>query len=212
MDLEDERRQLILDLGSRYTEISKKVLDAMNLVPRHLFIPEKEGRNAYADHPLSIGSGQTISAPHMVAIMCDLLDLHPGHKVLEVGCGSGYHAAVMAEMVRPGGHVYAIERIKKLVKSAQETLSVTGYEDVSVTSGDGSQGLAQYAPFDRISVACSAPEIPDILVQQLEVGGKMVIPVGQYLQELYLVTKKNGTTKERKGGVIFVPLVGKYGF
>jgi protein-L-isoaspartate(D-aspartate) O-methyltransferase len=212
MDLKKERKQMILKIGSRYSDISKKVLDAMNLVPRHLFIPEKERRDAYADHPLSIGSGQTISAPHMVAIMCDLLDLQPGHKVLEVGCGSGYHAAVMAELVRPGGHVYAIERIKKLVKSAQETLSATGYEDVTVTSGDGSQGLAQYAPFDRISVACSAPKIPDILVQQLEVGGKMVIPVGQYLQELYLVTRKNGTIKERKGGVVFVPLIGKYGF
>ncbi|MCK5216770.1 MAG: protein-L-isoaspartate O-methyltransferase [Methanosarcinales archaeon] len=212
MDFKDQRTRLIRNLKSRNEEISNRVIDAMELVPRHLFVPENERINAYVDRPLSIGSGQTISAPHMVAIMCSLLDLHPGHRVLEVGCGMGYHAAVMSQLVRPGGHVYAVERIKILGESAKKNLLESGYEDVTVVIEDGSQGLPQQAPFDRISVACTAPEIPDILIEQLTQGGKMVIPVGQYMQELYLVTRSNGITKEKKGGVIFVPLIGKYGF
>ncbi|PPA79677.1 MAG: protein-L-isoaspartate(D-aspartate) O-methyltransferase [Candidatus Methanomarinus sp.] len=212
MDFKDQRTRLIRNLKSRNEEISNRVIDAMELVPRHLFVPENERINAYVDRPLSIGSGQTISAPHMVAIMCSLLDLRPGHRVLEVGCGMGYHAAVMSQLVRPGGHVYAVERIKILGESAKKNLLESGYEDVTVMIEDGSQGLPQQAPFDRISVACTAPEIPDILIEQLTQGGKMVIPVGQYMQELYLVTRSNGITKEKKGGVIFVPLIGKYGF
>ncbi|MFV9631273.1 MAG: protein-L-isoaspartate O-methyltransferase [Methanosarcinales archaeon] len=212
MDFKDQRTRLIRNLKSRNEEISNRVIDAMELVPRHLFVPENERINAYADRPLPIGSGQTISAPHMVAIMCSLLDLRPGHRVLEVGCGMGYHAAVMSQLVRPGGHVYAVERIKILGESAKKNLLESGYEDVTVVIEDGSQGLPQQAPFDRISVACTAPEIPDILIEQLTQGGKMVIPVGQYMQELYLITRSNGIIKEKKGGVIFVPLIGKYGF
>lgn len=212
MDFKDQRTRLIRNLKSINEEISNRVIDAMELVPRHLFIPENERINAYVDRPLSIGSGQTISAPHMVAIMCSLLDLHPGHRVLEVGCGMGYHAAVMSQLVRPGGHVYAVERIKILGESAKKNLLESGYENVTVVIEDGSQGLPQQAPFDRISVACTAPEIPDILIEQLTQGGKMVIPVGQHMQELYLVTRSNGIIKEKKGGVIFVPLIGKYGF
>ena len=212
MDFKDQRTRLIQNLRSRDKEISNRVLDAMGQVPRHQFIPENERKNAYVDHPLSIGSGQTISAPHMVAIMCSLLDLRPGQKVLEVGCGMGYHAAVMAQLIRPGGHVYAVERIEVLGKSAKKNLLESGIEDVTVVIEDGSQGLPRQAPFDRISVACTAPEIPDILIEQLTPGGKMVIPVGQYMQELYLVTRSNGIIKEKKGGVIFVPLIGKYGF
>jgi len=212
MDFKDQRTRLIRNLKSINEEISNRVIDAMELVPRHLFVPENECINAYVDRPLSIGSGQTISAPHMVAIMCSLLDLHPGHRVLEVGCGMGYHAAVMSQLVRPGGHVYAVERIKILGESAKKNLLESGYENVTVVIEDGSQGLPQQAPFDRISVACTAPEIPDILIEQLTQGGKMVIPVGQHMQELYLVTRSNGIIKEKKGGVIFVPLIGKYGF
>lgn len=212
MDFKDQRTRLIRNLKSINEEISNRVIDAMELVPRHLFVPENERINAYVDRPLSIGSGQTISAPHMVAIMCSLLDLHPGHRVLEVGCGMGYHAAVMSQLVRPGGHVYAVERIKILGESAKKNLLESGYENVTVVIEDGSQGLPQQAPFDRISVACTAPEIPDILIEQLTQGGKMVIPVGQHMQELYLVTRSNGIIKEKKGGVIFVPLIGKYGF
>ena len=212
MDLEKERRQLIKGLRSRHPEIRDRVLDAMVRVPRHSFMHENEQRFAYADNPLSIGEGQTISAPHMVAIMCNLLELEPGQKVLEVGGGCGYHAAVMAELVRPGGHVYTIERIPSLAGFARKNLTNAGYKDVTVIIEDGSLGLPALAPFDRISVACSAPEVPDALVEQLAAGGKMVIPVGRYMQELYLVTKSNGVKKEAKGGVVFVPLVGKYGF
>ena len=212
MDLEKERRQLIKGLRSRHPDIQDRVLDAMVRVPRHSFMHESEQRFAYADNPLSIGEGQTISAPHMVAIMCNLLELEPGQKVLEVGGGCGYHAAVMAELVRPGGHIYTIERIPSLGEFARKNLAKTGYEDVTVIIEDGSLGLPSLAPFDRISVACSAPEVPDVLVEQLAAGGKMVIPVGRYMQELYLVTKLNGVKKEAMGGVVFVPLVGKYGF
>ena len=192
MDFKDQRTRLIRNLKSRNEEISNRVFDAMEQVPRHLFVPGNERINAYTDRPLPIGSGQTISAPHMVAIMCSLLDLCPGHRVLEVGCGMGYHAAVMAQLVRPGGHVYAVERIKILGESAKKNLLESGYENVTVVIEDGSQGLPRQAPFDRISVACTAPEIPDILIEQLTQGGKMVIPVGQYMQELYLVTRSNG--------------------
>lgn len=212
MDLEEERKRLIQGLRLRQPDIADRVFDAMESVPRHLFVHEGERREAYADHPLPIGHGQTISAPHMVAIMCDLLDLHAGQKVLEVGGGCGYHAAVMAELVRPGGHVFTIERIRSLGEFATHNLHSAGYDDVSVIIEDGSQGLPAHAPFDRISVACTAPEIPDVLVEQMAVDGKMVIPVGRFMQELYLVTRTNGIKKEPKCGVVFVPLVGKYGF
>ncbi|MBW6519355.1 MAG: protein-L-isoaspartate(D-aspartate) O-methyltransferase [ANME-2 cluster archaeon] len=213
MDFEAERKRLIHSLRTRHEELSGRIFTAMEHVPRHLFVKENERSAAYADYPLGIGSDQTISAPHMVAIMCHLLDLRPGHRVLEVGGGCGYHAAVMAELVRPGGHVYSIERIPTLAEEARQNLLKTGYQDeVTIIIDDGSVGLPEEAPFDRISVACAAPEIPEVLVKQLSVGGMMVIPVGRYMQELYLVTRTNGVKKEPKGGVIFVPLLGKYGF
>lgn len=188
------------------------MFDAIEKVPRHLFVHEKGRNYAYSDHPLSIDHGQTISAPHMVAIMCNHLDLQLGQKVLEVGGGCGYHAAVIAELVGPDGHVYSIERIPELAEFARKNLLSLGCDNVTMIVEDGSQGLPGQAPFDRISVACSAPEVPDILVEQLITGGKMVIPVGGYLQELYLVIRTNGVIKKPKGGVIFVPLIGKYGF
>ncbi|MDF1556756.1 MAG: protein-L-isoaspartate(D-aspartate) O-methyltransferase [ANME-2 cluster archaeon] len=212
MDFEAERKRLINRLQSSHGEISQRVFNAMERVPRHLFVSENERYVAYGDYPLPIGCNQTISAPHMVAIMCNLLELRPGHRVLEVGGGCGYHAAVMAELVRPGGHVFTIERVRALGELARENLVATGYKDVTVIIEDGSGGLPGNAPFDRISVACASPEIPEVLVQQLHLGGMMVIPVGKYMQELYLVTRTNGTKKEAKGGVVFVPLLGKYGF
>jgi len=148
----------------------------------------------------------------MVAIMCDLLDLEPGMTVMEVGGGSGYHAAVMAEMVGPKGWVYSVERMPQLVAIARENLEKAGIENVTMIQADGSIGLPEYAPYDRISVAATAPKIPEQLKQQLKVGGKMVIPVGQDYQDLYLVTRKNGFSVEEKMGVIFVPLIGEEGF
>ncbi len=209
MEFEIQKNRLIGEL--RHHGISDRVLDAMKRVPRHLFVPERERRNAYADYPLPIGWGQTISAPHMVAIMCDLLDIQDGMKILEIGAGSGYHAAVMA-VLAGSGHVYAVETIEGLAMFARDNLKKAGISNVTVIVEDGSLGLLGFAPYDRISVACAAPEILDTLTDQLKSGGKLVIPVGKHFQELYLVTKTDGLKKEAKGGVVFVPLVGKKGF
>lgn len=192
--------------------ISDRVIIAMDRIPRELFIPEQYRTSAYDDTPLPIGHGQTISAPHMVAIMCDLLDLENGMKVLEVGGGSGYHAAVMAELVKPDGYIFSMERISDLVMQANENLRRAKIFNVSMIEGDGSIGLPGNAPFDRISVAATAPRIPEPLKQQLKVGGKMVIPVGTAFQELVVITRKNGFYIEEKMGVAFVPLIGEHGF
>lgn len=209
MELEVQKSRLIESL--RRQGISERVLNAMDRVPRELFIPESQKEYAYTDSPLPIGCGQTISAPHMVAIMCDLLDIQPGMKVLEIGAGSGYHAAVMAVLAGKG-HVYAVEKIEALASFAKDNLKKAGITNVDVIVEDGSLGLPGFAPYDRISVACAAPEILESLTEQLNRGGKLIIPVGRYFQELYLVTKTNGLKKEAKGGVVFVPLVGKKGF
>ncbi len=167
---------------------------------------------AYDDVPLPIGDGQTISAPSMVAVMCDLLDIRDGMSVLEVGTGLGYHAAVMS-ILAGKGKVYTVERKPGLAEKARKILKELGYDNVEVFARDGSEGLPQYAPYDRISVACAAPEVPRPLVEQLKDGGRMVIPIGQYYQDLYLVEKVDGKVNTfEKGGVAFVPLVGKYGF
>ena len=192
--------------------VSERVIRAMSRVPREHFVPQAYLSRAYDDTPLFIGAGQTISAPHMVAIMCDLLDLQEGMKVLEVGGGSGYHAAVMAGLVGPSGHVYSIERLPELANQAKENLAKAGIENVAMIVGDGSIGLALHAPYDRISVAATAPEVPEPLKQQLKPGGKMVLPVGRGYQELVLVTRKNGFAIEEKMGVAFVPLIGEKGF
>ncbi|NJD53546.1 MAG: protein-L-isoaspartate O-methyltransferase [Candidatus Methanoperedens sp.] len=209
MEFEVKSNQLIEEL--RRHGISKRVLEAMKSIPRHLFVPEREQDNAYGDYPLMIGFNQTISAPHMVAIMCDLLDIRDGMKVLEIGAGSGYHAAVMA-VLAGRGHVYTVERIEPLALLARQNLKKAGVENVTVIVGDGSLGLPGFAPYDRISVAAASPEILDTLTDQLKTGGKLIIPVGKNYQELYLVTKTDGLKKEVKGDVVFVPLVGKRGF
>jgi protein-L-isoaspartate(D-aspartate) O-methyltransferase len=215
LESESDKHRLLDDLRERMgfgDNAVDRVLSAMSRVRRELFVPEYLKSRAYDDTPLSIGLNQTISAPHMVAIMCYYLDLHPGMIVLEVGGGSGYHAAVMADMVGPEGHVYSVERISELAARARDNLEKAGVENVTVVEADGSLGLPEHAPYDRISVAAAAPSVPEPLKEQLKVGGKMVLPVGQDYQELYLLTKKNGIYAERKMGVIFVPLIGKEGF
>ncbi|MDD2778391.1 MAG: protein-L-isoaspartate O-methyltransferase [Methanocellales archaeon] len=209
MEFETERTRLVE--GLRFYGISERVLDAMKKIPRHLFVPPLYREKAYADHPLPIGENQTISAPHMVAMMCDLLDIQKGMSILEIGAGCGYHAAVMAELVGEG-HVYTVDRLSSLVNSAIENLRTAGYSNVTVFVGDGTLGLPDHAPYDRISVACAAPDIPPPLIGQLKSGGKMVIPIGRPFQNLYLVEKRNGIIKKECGGVVFVPLIGKYGF
>ena len=198
--------------GLRKHNIDDKVLGTMERIPRHLFVPELLRDQAYADYPLSIGDGQTISAPHMVAIMCDLLDIREGMKVLEIGTGSGYHAAIIFELIG-NGKVYSIERIESLAELARSNLKNAGYTDVAVIVGDGTLGLSEHAPYDRINVTCAAPDVPPPLIDQLKEGGKMAIPIGRSFQELYLIEKNNNTIRrEKKMNVVFVPLVGKYGF
>jgi protein-L-isoaspartate(D-aspartate) O-methyltransferase len=193
--------------------ISDRVVEAMDRTSRELFVPDGIRHMAYEDHPLPIGESQTISAPHMVAIMCDVLDIHEGMKVLDVGTGSGYHAAVMADLVGPEGHVYSIERIPELVVYAKRNLREAGIENVTVVEGDGSCGLRDFAPYDRINVAATAPKVPEPLKEQLGVGGKLVIPVGSCYQELVLVIRtEEGFELEHHGGVVFVPLIGDHGF
>jgi protein-L-isoaspartate(D-aspartate) O-methyltransferase len=192
--------------------IKESVIEAMSLVPRELFVPDHLRIRAYDDTPLPIAHNQTISAPHMVAIMCDLLDLREGMTVLEVGGGSGYHAAVMANLVGPQGHVYSVERIPDLADLARKNLESAKIKNVTVIEADGSIGLPEHAPYDRISVAATAPYVPEPLKQQLKIGGKMVLPVGRNYQELLLVTRKNGFVTEEKMGVVFVPLIGEQGF
>lgn len=207
--MDEKKRHLLDEMRGR---IKESVLKAMSLVPRELFVPVHLRDRAYEDNPLPIGLGQTISAPHMVAIMCDLLDIRPGMKILEVGGGSGYHAAVLAVLAGPMGHVYSVERMPDLALAARKNLEAAGVGNVTVVVSDGSLGLPEQAPYDRISVAASAPKVPEPLKEQLRVGGKLILPVGGELQELILVTRINGFSVEEKMGVIFVPLIGKEGF
>jgi protein-L-isoaspartate(D-aspartate) O-methyltransferase len=179
----------------------------MGAVRREDFVPQNWRGYAYCDQPLPIGKDQTISAPHMVAIMCELLQVEPHSHVLEIGTGSGYHAAVLAELAAKGT-VYTIERYVQLAEQASKLLPA----NVVVITGDGSLGLPEKAPFDRILVTCSAPEIPSPLLAQLQAGGRMVIPLGKESQELYLVRKNSEIAKEAHGSVAFVLLIGEYGF
>jgi len=214
VDFESERNRLVDELMMRGYVTSKAVEDAMRRVPREEFLPIELREDAYIDSPLPIGEGQTISAPHMVAIMVEHLDLKPGLKILEVGTGSGYHAAVCAEVIAPDGHIYSIERITSLASSAEDNLRRTGYSKlVTVILGDGSKGLPDHAPFDRIFVAAGAPEVPSPLTAQLANGGKLLVPVGsRWYQDLFRVTRKGAKLeKENLGGCVFVPLVGEYG-
>ncbi len=209
-----EKRKWMVEKLKRELELSDKVVNAMLKVPRHIFVFDELKDEAYNDYPLSIGFGQTISAPHMVAIMCELLSLEEGNKVLEVGAGSGYHAAVVAEIVGERGKVIGIERIPELAKFARENIKKLGYENVEIIVGDGSRGYEKEAPYDRIYVTASAPDIPPPLIEQLKKGGKMVIPIGDFIQYLYVIEKdkKGRITKKNWGSVRFVPLVGEYGF
>ncbi|ADG12973.1 protein-L-isoaspartate O-methyltransferase [Methanocaldococcus infernus ME] len=192
---------------------SNSVEEALLKVPREEFVPEHLKDYAYCDTPLEIGHGQTISAPHMVALMSELLELKPGMKVLEIGTGSGYHAAVTAELVGKDGLVVSIERIPELAERAEKTLRKLGYDNVIVIVGDGSLGYKPLAPYDRIYCTAAAPSIPKSLISQLKDGGKMVIPVGKYMQKLILLEKRGDKiiTKDY-GAVAFVPLIGEEGF
>lgn len=213
-DLVAAKDRLILSLLRMGYIDTSEVEAAMRAVPREEFVLQELRDDAYVDAPLPIGSGQTISAPHMVAIMLERLRLRPGMNVLEVGAGSGYHAAAVAELVRPGGHVYTVERLEALAEFARRNLQRAAYsEDVTVVVADGSKGLPEHAPYDRIFVACGAPSVPSPLVDQLAEGGLMLVPVGgMHYQDLIKVEKRDGRLiKTNEGGCVFVPLVGEHG-
>jgi protein-L-isoaspartate(D-aspartate) O-methyltransferase len=202
-------KQLILERRIKTKEVEKAFLD----VKREDFLPENKKKYAYIDTPLEIGNGQTISAPHMVAIMVEGLDIKKGQKILEIGAGSGYHAAIVSRLIGDSGHVYSIERYPTLVENAKKNIEKSKIENVTIINGDGSEGLEKYAPYDRIYVTCAAPDIPQPLIDQLKDNGKLMIPVGRMLSQLILIEKNEGKIKRKNlGGCAFVPLVGKYGF
>ena len=189
----------------------ERVLAAMERVPRELFLPAKLRRRAYEDEALPIGAGQTVSQPYIVAFICQGLALRGGGRVLDVGTGSGYQAAVLAELA---GEVHSIERIPELAESARAALAAAGYERVEVHVGDGTLGLPEYAPYDGIAVAAAAPEVPAPLWADLREGGRMAIPLaGRYFQDLLVLERgPHGADVLARVSVRFVPLLGEQGF
>jgi protein-L-isoaspartate(D-aspartate) O-methyltransferase len=186
------------------------VLRAMRQTPRHLFMPQAQRSRAYDDRPLAIGHGQTISQPYIVALMTSLLELTGKEKVLEIGAGSGYQAAILSQVAN---QVYSIERIPELAAEARTRLADLGYDNVQVIHGDGGLGLPEQAPFDAIILTAAAPEIPPLLYQQVKDGGLIVGPVGSRYEQVLVRLRRAGDEWKRETltPVIFVPLTGKYG-
>jgi protein-L-isoaspartate(D-aspartate) O-methyltransferase len=209
MDFENLRKNMVETQIKRRGIKNQRVLSAMLKIPRHVFVPENFQKLSYTDQPLPIGDGQTISQPYMVALMTEALDPQSQDKVLEIGTGSGYQTAILAELCK---EIYTIERIPQLAIRAQNIIRELGYQNVFFKIGDGSQGWSEFAPYDKIIVTAGAPDIPEPLIQQLKEEGKMVIPVGsRWTQELRLVTKKKGDIQvEDICGCVFVPLLGRY--
>ena len=214
--MKEKRKDLVEKLYNQGYIKTEKVKEAMLKVPREEFMPPENSSYAYLDRPFPIGKGQTISAPHMVAIIAEKLDLTEGMNILEIGTGFGYNAAVVAEIVGKEGHVYTIERIPALVEKSKENLNKTGYSDrVTVIEGDGTIGYPDKAPYDRVYGTASAPKIPEPLKEQLKIGGKLIIPMGSdYYQELVSVKRISPDEYQtlNLGGVVFVPMIGKHGW
>ena len=206
----EERMEMVEYQIRRRGVTDQEVLEAMEQVPRHEFVPDNLKSQAYADHPLPIGYGQTISQPYIVALMTELLELKNTDRVLEIGTGSGYQAAILAQIV---AEVYTVEIIEPLAIEARERLKRLGYTNVHVLHGDGYYGWEEHAPYDAIIVTCAPDHIPQPLVQQLKDGGRLVIPVGPPggYQTLWQVTKVGHEIKKRNvTGVLFVPLTGEH--
>jgi protein-L-isoaspartate(D-aspartate) O-methyltransferase len=206
-----KRQRLVAKMESQGIK-DPRVLRAVTTVPRHRFVPEAVVQRAYEDCALPIGYGQTISQPSLQALYLQTLKIGPDDRVLEVGAGSGYQTALLAEL---SSNVYAVERIPELTQRARDVLDALGYGNVALVTKDGTTGWAKYAPYDAILVGAAAPGVPDALVEQLKPGGRLLIPVGdRQHQELTLVRREadGGTEEETVTGCVFVPLIGRFGW
>ena len=211
MDFTNQRHHMVDYQLKKRGILSYKVLEAMRKVPRHRFVPQESLSSAYNDSPLSIGEGQTISQPYMVALMTECLQLEREERVLEVGTGSGYQTAILAEMAR---EVYTIEVHEELSHKAEKLLHELGYHDIHFKVGDGGKGWEDESPFDGIIVTAGSPDIPSTLKDQLEDGGRLVIPVGsRFVQTLYRITRAGERFHKKEfTSCVFVPLVGEHGW
>lgn len=211
MDYEELREQMVITQLIPRGIKNSRVLEAMKRVPRHQFVAISMQSSAYEDMAMQIGEGQTISQPYMVAIMTELLELSGKERILEIGTGSGYQAAVLAELSKD---VYTIERITTLAEKAEQKFSSLGYDNVHVKTGDGTLGWPEEAPFDRIIITAASPKIPDPLLEQLVFDGILVIPVGsRHSQQLLKIRKtKEGMLEEYHTPCVFVPLIGEHGW
>jgi len=206
------RGAMVKRLRDHYRIQDERVLDVMNRLPRHQFVPEAIKHQAYKDNALPIASNQTISQPFIVARMTELLELKPNARILEIGAGSGYQTAVLASLA---GKIFAIERIPNLAATAQERLQKLGFHNVTLRCADGTNGWEVYAPFDGILVAAGSPDLPQPLLKQLKIGGRLVIPIGSdpKTQNLIRVTRDaGGFQTEDFGACSFVPLIGEHGW
>lgn len=203
----DEMVALLARRGIR----DERVLAAMRFTPRHEFVPEQLRSEAYGDHALPVEAGQTISQPYIVALMTELLELEPESRVLEVGAGSGYQTAILASLA---SEVYAIERIPELAELADERVRRLGFSNVRVVCADGTSGWLEQAPYDAIVVAAGGPSVPEPLVEQLAIGGRLVLPVGTTVSQrlVRIVKTEHGIREEDHGACIFVKLIGEHGF
>jgi protein-L-isoaspartate(D-aspartate) O-methyltransferase len=210
-DYQKERLIMVEEQLRRRGISDRRVLEAMEKIPRHLFVLGDYRDSAYEDRPLPIGEGQTISQPYMVAIMTQSLELEGRERVLEIGTGSGYQTAILAELAQK---VFTIERIPTLTERARKVLGDLGYANISFFSGDGSRGWPEEAPFDGIMVTAGSPDVPPTLKSQLAEGGRLVIPTGpRFTQTLYKLTREGDRfIEEELTGCVFVPLVGDYGW
>lgn len=207
VDPEAARRAMVEHQIAGRNVSDSRVLAAMRRVPRHLFVPAELAGRAYADEPLPIGHRQTISQPYVVALMSQLADLQPDERVLEIGTGSGYHAAVLAQLA---GRVFTIEIVPKLAERARRTLAEVGADNVAVRAGDGYRGWPEEAPFDAIVLTAAPPEVPQPLLDQLAEGGRLVAPVGEGMQQLTVITRRgDGFERQQVAPVRFVPMTGE---
>ncbi len=210
-DYDKEQEHMVESQLVRRGIKDRRVLDAMRQVPRHLFVPKDTRGLAYCDGPLPIGQGQTISQPYIVALMTELLELTGQEKVLELGTGSGYQAAILSRLVR---QVYSVERHAALAEQAEKVFAQLGYDNIVISVGDGTLGWPEHSPYEAIIVTAAAPDVPQPLMEQLADGGRLVAPVGSRWSQVLAKVKRQGETlaKEHLTAVAFVPLVGKYGW